>query len=131
MAFNKVPDDCTVQLDIRCISEETSALIENIKKLLPRGFMLKIIARETAMFTRHSNKYLKILKKVCEKTIKRSIILRGAQGSSDARHFHQINCPGIEFGPIGQGIGSDNEWVDIPSLEKYFQILTSFLLSLT
>ncbi|MEK7175486.1 MAG: hypothetical protein AAB693_01635, partial [Patescibacteria group bacterium] len=57
-----------------------------------------------------------------------NVRLRGANGSSDVRHFARINCAGIEFGPVGGNIGSDQEWVDIPSLEKYYQTLIIFLL---
>lgn len=52
------------------------------------------------------------------------------QGSSDARHFTKVGCAGVEFGPIGGGIGTDKEWIDIPSLEKYYKILREFLLHL-
>ena len=128
--LNKIPDDCVIGLDIRYIPEETNTIAKNIQRLLPKGFTIGIIAKEPAMFTDNDNEYIKILQKVSKKIIKKTISLRGAQGSSDVRHFTQVNCAGIEFGPIGDGIGSDNEWVDIPSLEKYYQILKLFLSSL-
>lgn len=129
-SFNKIPDDCIIGLDIRYIQEETDTIIKNIKKLLPHGFVLNILAKEPAMLTDKSNEYIKILQKAGRQVIKKNIILRKAHGSSDARHFAQVNCPSIEFGPIGGAIGSENEWVDIPSLEKYHRILKIFLLSL-
>ncbi len=129
-SYNKVPDDCIVGLDIRYIQEETKTIMKNIKKLLPYGLVLDILAKEPAMFTDKNNEYIKILQKTGKQVIKKNIILRGAHGSSDARHFARVNCPGIEFGPIGGAIGSDNEWVNIPSLEKYYRILKNFLLSL-
>lgn len=129
--YNKIPDDCLIGLDIRYIPEDANVILKKIKQeLLPKGFKLEIITKEPALFTDKDNKYLKKLQKVSEKVIGKKIILRGAQGTSDARHFTRVGCAGIEFGPIGQGIGSDDEWVDIPSLEKYYQILISFLLSL-
>lgn len=127
-AFNKIPDDCSVNLDVRYIPEEKDKIIKNIKKILPKGFQLDIITNEPALSTDKNNHFIKLLKKSGKKIIKKEILLRGAQGSSDARHFVKINCPGVEFGPIGGGIGSDNEWVDIHSLEKYYQILKDFLL---
>jgi succinyl-diaminopimelate desuccinylase len=128
--FNKIPDDCSVSLDIRYIPEESENILKNIQKLLPKDFKLEVITQEPALATNSSNEYLKLLQKAGKQIINKKIILRGAQGSSDARHFTRVDCPGIEFGPIGEGSGSDNEWVDIPSLEKYYQILKSFLLSL-
>jgi len=128
-AFNKIPDDCTTWLDIRYIPKEANTIVRSIRRLLPKGFMLDIVCKEPALHTDDGNGYIKILQKTGEQILKKKISLRAAQGSSDARHFTRVNCAGIEFGPIGAGIGSDNEWVDIPSLEKYYQILKNFLLS--
>jgi len=36
----------------------------------------------------------------------------------------------VTFGPIGGNLHGDNEWVDIKSLEKYFEILLGFLRNL-
>jgi acetylornithine deacetylase/succinyl-diaminopimelate desuccinylase-like protein len=73
---------------------------------------------------------VKLLVKLIKSKTKKGGKLIGGHGSSDARHFTRVSCPAVEFGPIYGGIGSDNEWVDIPSLEKYFQILKNFLFSL-
>lgn len=129
-SFNKIPDDCTVELDVRFVPAEADIIVRKIKDLLPTGFKLDIIAKEPALITDKSHKYIKILEKVGGQIIKKKILLRGAQGTSDARHFARIGCPGVEFGPIGGGIGSDEEWVDIASLEKYHNILKNFLISL-
>jgi len=129
-AFNKIPDDCIVGLDIRFIPAEAETTKKSLQQLLPKGFTLDIINQEPALFTDKNNKFIKLLKKIAQQTSGKIIQLRGAQGSSDARHFTRINCPGIEFGPIGEGIGSDDEWVDIPSLKKYCQILKDFLLTM-
>lgn len=129
-AFNKIPDDCTVELDIRYIPEDSDTIVKEIKKIIPKGFVLDILCKEPALFNDERNPYFKIFREIGKQVIKRDLILRGAQGSSDARHFRRVNCPGIEFGPIGHGIGSDDEWVDIRSLEKYYHILKSFLLRL-
>ncbi len=127
-AFNKIPDDCFISLDIRYIPDDSDTIVRNIQAILPDGFKMEIIAKESALITDYENEYLKKLRTVSEKIVNKKIILRGANGSSDARHFVVVGCPGIEFGPIGGGIGSDAEWVDIPSLEKYYQILKNFLL---
>lgn len=126
--FNKIPDDCEVWLDIRYIPEETNAIVSSIKELLPKGFELDIVTKEPSLLVDENNQYLKILQKVTEQITKKKVSLRGAQGSSDARHFSRVNCEGIEFGPVGGGIGTDNEWVDVQSLELYAKILHEFLM---
>ncbi len=127
-SFNKIPDDCMTWLDVRFIPEEANTIVKSIRRLLPKGFALEIVAKEPALVTDDGNEYIKALQKIGRQVLKKKVTLRGAQGSSDARHFARVNCPGIEFGPIGGGIGSDDEWVDIPSLEKYYRVLTKFLL---
>lgn len=128
--FNKIPDECTAWLDIRYIPEETSTIIPEIKALLPKGFSMTIEVKEPAQFVDENNQYIKLLQKVGKSTVKKKILLAQGQGSSDARHFTRVKCDAIEFGPIGEGMGTDNEWADIPSLKKYSQILKDFLLSI-
>lgn len=130
-SFNKIPDDCEIWLDIRHVSKEGNTIIKEIKKILPRGFKMEITSKEPALLTDRKNQYLRKLEKSIKDITGKKTIVRGANGSSDARHFVPVNCPGVEFGPIGGDIGGDNEWVDIPSLEKYYQILKKFLLSVS
>ena len=104
--------------------------MREIKKLLPPKFKVQIIEKEPPLFVAEDNQYIKKLQEITAQTLKKRAILYGAQGSSDARHFTQVSCDGIEFGPIGKGIGSDNEWVDIPSLKTYTNVLIKYLLSL-
>jgi succinyl-diaminopimelate desuccinylase len=129
-AFNKIPDYCEVWCDIRYIPEEKNQILKNLKKLLPKGFILKTLVNESPFYVNERNPYVKLLVKLIKRETKKGGKLIGGHGSSDARHFTRVSCPAVEFGPIYGGIGSDNEWVDIPSLEKYFQILKNFLFSL-
>ena len=129
-SFNKVPDDCSVMLDIRFIPKDTKSILRRVKSAFPKGFRFEVVAQEPALDVPQSNYFLKALRKSTEAVTRKTVSFYGAQGSSDARHFTRIGCAGVEFGPVGKGIGTDNEWVSIPSLEKYRSILTHFLLSL-
>ncbi|MFN5368200.1 MAG: hypothetical protein ACK5C8_06575, partial [Roseiflexaceae bacterium] len=53
--------------------------------------------------------------------------LSAAMGSSDARHFTHVGCAGVEFGPVGGGIGSDEEWTSVVGLTDYAAIMRHFL----
>lgn len=128
-AFNKIPDDCTLSLDVRFVPEDMKTIKNDLKRLLPNAAFFDIVNDEPALLVNENNKFIKLLKGIASNIAGKAIRLRGAHGSSDARHFARVNCPGIEFGPVGAGIGSDNEWVDIPSLEKFYRILEKFLTS--
>ncbi|MFH0712729.1 MAG: M20/M25/M40 family metallo-hydrolase [Candidatus Jorgensenbacteria bacterium] len=130
-AFNKIPDDCEVWLDVRYVPEEGGEIVGNLKKILPKGLKLEVLVKEPALATDAKNPYLRLLKKKTEELTKKRVNVLSANGSSDARHFTLVGCPGVEFGPVGGGIASDEEWVDIPSLEKYSRILADFLVSLS
>ncbi len=126
--FNKIPDDCTAWLDVRFVLEEYNIVKKNLLRLLPKGLTLEIVNDEPALSTDENNEFIKLLTLKTKQVTGNNVRLRGANGSSDVRHFARINCAGIEFGPVGGNIGSDQEWVDIPSLEKYYQTLIIFLL---
>lgn len=128
-AYNKIPDNCVVGLDIRFVPEDADVILESITRLLPDGATVEILAHEPALATDVENTSIKKLESISASVLGREVVLRGAQGSSDARHFQPVGCPGIEFGPIGGGIGSDDEWVDVPSLKQYYEIIKLFLQS--
>ncbi len=129
-SFNKVPDDCTIWLDIRYIFKEENIILSKIKKLLPKGFNFEVIHEESPLFVSKNNKYLKLLKKAADETLKYKIRLYQANGTSDLTHFSKVGCPGVEFGPIGLTGNTNNEYINIPSLKTYYQILTKFLINL-
>lgn len=124
--FNKIPDSCEAWLDIRYIPEDLSPL-NSIRKLLPKGFRISIIENEPPLLTSEDNEYIKRLQNIGKLFTNEEVTLYDAQGSSDVRHFGLVKCEGIEFGPKGGGIGTDKEWVNIPSLQLYSDILIKFL----
>lgn len=129
-AFNKIPDDCLVELDARYIPKDAKTIVKQFRALLPKGCVLEIVANEPALATDARDSFIKALQVSGEQSLKKELIMRGANGSSDARHYARVGGAGIEFGPVGGGIGSDKEWVSVSSLETYTKILIHFLQSL-
>lgn len=130
-ALNKIPSDCKAYLDIRFVEEDKKTIENQIKSLAKElKLKVKVIGKEPPIFTTKDNKYLIELARATSKNINKKLTLRGANGTSDARHFAGVGCSGVEFGPIGGGIGSDEEWVDIKSLETYSNILRDFLMGI-
>jgi succinyl-diaminopimelate desuccinylase len=127
--FNKIPDDCEVDLDIRCIPEEADAILSKIQALAA-GLVVTVHANEPALLTQDDDVFVRLLRRSAENELGRTVLCRGAQGSSDARHYKLISAPGVEFGPVGGGIGADGEWVSIESLHSFTNILKDFLKSI-
>jgi len=128
-AFNKIADNCELWLDIRFIPEDKK-ILNKIKKLLSNKDDLKILVNEPSFLVDKNNKNILKLKKITKDILGKNPVLRGANGSSDARHYSYINVAAIEFGPKGGGIGSDDEYVEISSLNNFYLITKKFLLEL-
>ncbi|PIY68516.1 hypothetical protein COY90_05600 [Candidatus Roizmanbacteria bacterium CG_4_10_14_0_8_um_filter_39_9] len=127
--FNKVPDDCSVGIDVRYIPDDTDSIVKKIENLLPAGVTLDIQVKEPAQFTDKNNKYIKFMQKTVKKIVHKSAPTILGYGASDIRHFNRVGNDGIEFGPIGYGLHTDDEWVDIKSLQSYYDILKEFLMA--
>jgi len=127
--FNKVPDYSEAWIDIRYVPADSGEVLPTIKKLIPENCEIEIIENEPPHY---SPKNSDLIKKLIVSAKKRKITpnIISKNGGNDARHFSRVGCNGIEFGPIGEGLHSDSEWVSIKSLEEYYQILKDFLLSL-
>jgi len=124
--YNKVPDDCTMKLDIRYIPEDWKTIKPKIEKMF-EGLELEFLEFEPPQVTSETNPYFKQLLTSIESVSgqKANIVLK--HGASDVRHFSRVEGEGVEFGPIGAGLHSDDEWVDIKSLSTYYRILKKFL----
>lgn len=130
ITFNKVPDECSVNVDIRYIPEEASGIESKIRSLLPPGFTLEIKEKEPSQKTDQANPYLQKLDNSLKSVLGKSPGFIAKHGASDIRHYDRINIPGVCFGPIGDGLHSNEEWGDIASFDQYYRVLTEFLLSL-
>lgn len=128
--FNKVPAECSMLLDVRYISEDKEKIIAYLKSFENNQHKVEIKGAGAVHFTSKNNTYIRTLRKITEKVLGEASSLAMHHGGSDIRHFNQVGCNGIEFGPIGGAHHSDSEWVDIKSLEKYYMILRDFLLAL-
>ncbi len=137
--FNKVPDNAILFLDIRYIPEELrgkdfqkgkETLIKKLKKIFASDGKLETILVEPPQLTNEKNPFVLALKKSINQVIQKQPKMVIKHGGSDIRHFNQVGVDGVTFGPIGYGLHSNEEWVDVRSLEDYYQILNRFLKSL-
>ncbi len=126
-AFNKIPDEAIARLDVRFIAEDAARIVSRLEKHLDKNMILKVLLNEPAMNSPAVGGDIATLSVAASDILGKAIVLRGANGSSDARHFVATGSVGVEFGPVGGNIGSDNEWVDLSSLDDYDKILRRFL----
>lgn len=127
---NKVPDDCTLTLDVRYVPEDKEKIISCLKKFENGDTKVEIMLQESCYFTNKNNLHIKLLNSSLKKVMGKESFILPHHGGSDIRHYNKVGCNGIEFGPKGAGHHTDNEWVDIKSLEDYYNILKDFLLKI-
>ena len=127
MSYNKIPDNCSVKIDIRFIPEDYNSIKDKLEKIIPNDFTLKIYAYEPPLATDKYHPDIKTILNSCSDVTNKEHTLYWANWTSDARHFLKN---WIEFWPIWWGIWTDEEWVDLESLEVYYRILENYLLEI-
>ncbi|MEA2280389.1 MAG: succinyl-diaminopimelate desuccinylase [Solirubrobacteraceae bacterium] len=125
-AVNKVPDECVMDVDIRYLpNQDPDDLLGQIRTIddmeIRRTFVFP------PAYVSRSNPYvLGLAETVTESTQQTDSVTVGRDGASDAVSFLKTGIPAVEFGPAGAGHHGPEEWVSIPSLREYREMLVRF-----
>jgi succinyl-diaminopimelate desuccinylase len=125
-ALNKVPDECTMDVDIRYLpGQDPGDILAQIRGLggveIARTF-----TRVPAEVSR-THPYVRALGDAVRRSEGGEVLSVGRDGASDAVSFLQAGVPAVEFGPVGAGHHGPEEWVSIASLGRYRRALTEFV----
>lgn len=127
-ATNQVPDAAVASLDIRRIPSETTAQI--LKRLTSAlvypDSKYEVMKDEAAHFTAPEGIYFEKLSQSVKSVFGSPAVLMQQCGASDARHFSAVGIPAVCFGPPGHGLHSDEEFIEISQLGKYYKTLLDF-----
>jgi succinyl-diaminopimelate desuccinylase len=124
-ALNKVPDLCTMVVDIRYLpNQDPGDILEQIRSI-PDIEVVRTFTRVPAYVSR-SNPYVVALVDAVGRLTSGESMSVGRDGASDAVSFLQAGIPSVEFGPSGAGHHGPEEWVSISSLARYRQALCDF-----
>ncbi len=133
-ATNKVPDNGTATLDIRIKEEsEVSNLIKIINASAKKyGCSWEKIDEPMFFETKIDEPFVQRWINTFEKVVGKKLETKVECGASDARFlWHELRIPIIVTSAIGGGAHSNNEWVDIISLNLLSEIIFKFGLSVT
>jgi succinyl-diaminopimelate desuccinylase len=125
-AFNKVPDRCSMVVDIRFLPNQDPGDILAQIRAIPDVEIVKTFTRAPAMVSRR-NPYVLALRDAVGRSIEGEALSVGRDGASDAISFLQAGVPAVEFGPVGGGHHGPHEWVSISSMARYRQALGDFV----
>jgi succinyl-diaminopimelate desuccinylase len=125
-AFNKVPDTCSMDVDIRFLpNQDPGAILAQIREIADVR-IAKTFIREPAIVSR-SNPYVRALRAALASSIDDEPLSVGRDGASDAVSFLRAGVPAVEFGPVGGGHHGPDEWTSISSLGRYRTALGDFV----
>ncbi len=128
VATNVVPDQAALDLDFRVVSESDRTKIKNLLSTLSKdpGIEAEVLVEGPSFELDKNDPYLLKYLDISEEITGQRPPLIPSAGASDARFFTEKNIPVIINRPLGDGIHSDNEWIDLKSLDRFTKILTEF-----
>ena len=125
-ALNKVPDLCTIDVDIRYLpGQDPEAILAAIREF-PDCDVEPVFHRSPAIVDR-DNPFVQGLAAAVKEGATAERISVGRDGASDAISFLDVGVPAVEFGPVGGGHHGPEEWVSIESLDRYRRTLVEFV----
>ena len=128
-AFNKVPDRCEMDVDIRYLPNQDPGAILSQIRAIPDVEIEKCATWKPAVVAR-DNPYVLALREAARRFAGVETLSVGRDGASDATTFLDQGIPAVEFGPTGAGHHGPDEWVSVSSLTTYRQALSDFIATL-
>ena len=129
-ALNRVPDHCTMAVDIRYLpTQDPGELLEQVRAI-PGIEVTRTFIHPPVRVSR-SDPYVRALRDAVVRSISdREVMSVGRDGASDAVAFLQAGIPCVEFGPVGAGHHGPDEWVSLASVARYRRALGDFVRTL-
>jgi succinyl-diaminopimelate desuccinylase len=125
-ALNKVPDLCTMAVDVRYLPGQDPAEI-----LAQVGEIDGIKVTRTFIYppvtVARTDPYVRALRDAVTRSTRGEVMSVGRDGASDAASFIEAGIPAVEFGPAGAGHHGPDEWVSLSSLARYRRALADFV----
>ena len=126
-ADNRLPEEVTLMLDVRHIPEEPpEAVMAALRECFPGG-QVRLLRGGPPLATNPQDAGVQRLAECVAAATGRPAQLYREHFASDARFYSQAGIPAVCLGPIGAGLHSDQEWVDIASLGQLYEALWRFV----
>jgi succinyl-diaminopimelate desuccinylase len=127
-AVNRLPEQAVLTLDIRNIPEDTPAtLLAALQSCFPGAEVLQIGGSGAPLDTNPQGAAVLHLQSTIESVTESPATFYRETFATDARFYGDAGVPSVCVGPVGAGLHSDEEWVDIASLEQLYDILRRFV----
>ena len=128
-AGNRLPESLVLTLDIRHIPEERPELIVAALEDCYPGGEVRMLRGGVPLSSDPQDAQIQRLAEIAGAVIGRAPRLYREHYASDARFYSHAGIPAVCFGPVGAGLHSDEEWVEIASLVQLYEVLRRFIKS--
>ncbi|HWQ16056.1 MAG TPA: M20/M25/M40 family metallo-hydrolase [Roseiflexaceae bacterium] len=127
-AVNRLPEQATLMLDIRHIPEHAPAeVISAVAACFPGATVRQVGGGGTPLATDPQHPEVQRLAGVIQSVTEAPAGFYREHFGTDARYYGDLGLPAVCCGPVGAGLHSDEEWVDIASLEQLYEVLRRFV----
>ncbi len=128
-ALNKVPDECTMAVDVRYLpGQDPQEILRQVGEIgdidITRTFIHPPVS------VPRTDPFVRALCAAVSRFVAGERISVGRDGASDAAAFLAAGIPAVEFGPEGAGHHGPEEWVSLASLARYRRVLGDFVRAL-
>lgn len=126
-AGNRLPEEVRLTFDVRHVPEDQP---EQILAAVQACFAgdVRMMRGGPPLTTDPSDGYVQRLAASYSAISGRPALFYREHFASDARFYSDRQIPAVCFGPIGAGLHSDEEWVEIDSLVELYRVLEHFCL---
>ncbi len=129
--YNRVPDAATVTIDIRYVPGDTNFInmttALRFLQSLDSDVTVTIENFGSCHFTDPQEPYTQQLTQAIYVTQRQSATFIQKHGAADVRYYSEAGIPAVTFGLQGSGPHSDDEYLDLSSIETYAQTLQYFV----
>jgi succinyl-diaminopimelate desuccinylase len=128
-ALNKVPESCTMDVDVRYLpGQDHETILESVKQL--GDLEISVLFHREPCVVSALDPYVQTLAHAVAPGTEADQVSVGRDGASDAVSFLRAGVPAVEFGPSGADHHGPEEWVSICSLDRYRDALVEFVANL-
>ncbi len=130
-SVNQVCPQAVLKLDFRFPeTRSVEGILSEVEQLAAKiGPMLKVSlsASGDPTYTDVNSGVIRKLMQAAKKVIGKKLPVKGEYGASDARFWANYKIPIIVTKPEGGSIHSDDEWVDLESCLKFYELMWTYI----
>jgi succinyl-diaminopimelate desuccinylase len=125
-ALNRVPDSCTMWVDVRFLpGQDAAEIIAQVSEI--RDIEIERTLIHPPVSVSRTDPFVRALREAVSRSSRGEAHSVGRDGASEAAAFIRVGIPAVEFGPAGSGHHGPDEWVSISGLARYRRALGDFV----